>query len=743
MKKAISLLLAAVMTMSLTTFSLAADTTVEKGDIVVLYTNDVHCGVDSTVDEDSLGYAGLAAYKADMLKLTDYVTLADAGDAVQGEALGTLSKGQYLVDIMNQVGYDVAVPGNHEFDYGMDQFMTLAKAQKSGYVCCNFMDLKTNKPVFDAYQMITYGDTKVAYVGIDTPEAITKSTPTYFQDANGNYIYGFCAGNNGKDLYDAVQSAVFAAKAEGADYVIAVGHCGDDAQSAPWRSADIIANVSGLTAFIDGHAHSVIPSQAVKDKDGKTVLLTSTGTKLENIGKLVLKADGTVTTELVSDYTKKDSTVDTFVKGIQAKNEALLKQVVAKSSVDLTVTEADGKTRAVRNQETNLGDLVADAYRDASGADIAIVNGGGIRASIPAGNITYEQIIAVHPFGNELRMVEATGQQILDALEMAARVAPDENGGFLQVSGLEYTIDTTVESTVKTDDNKMFVSVAGARRVKDVNVLRVVDGSTVKVPLNPTATYKLASHNYMLESAGDGINMFMKDKTLSVPSMLDNQILINYITGTLKGTVPSTYAKAQGRITVVGTANALPFTDVASNAYYYDAVAFSNEKGLIPGTSATTFSPNVTMTRGDVVLALWNLAGKPAAKATPAFTDVDFTTDLGKAVAWANENSIVNGKTTTTFVSGDSVNRQQFSAFMYRYATALGYDVSTTGSLTAFKDAASVSSYATEALAWANANALVNGYSDSTVRPFGTATRGQSAAIIYRFASTLTAAKTA
>ncbi|MET0016722.1 5'-nucleotidase C-terminal domain-containing protein [Oscillibacter sp.] len=729
MKKVISLLLAAVMAMSLTTVSFAADTTaVDKGDIVVLYTNDVHCGVD-----DNIGYAGLAAYKAEMQKATDYVTLADVGDAVQGAALGTLSKGEYIVDIMNQMGYDVAVPGNHEFDYGMDQFLNLSKEMKCGYVCCNFMDLRTNKPVFDAYKMITYGNTKVAYVGIDTPESITKSTPTYFQDNTGKYIYGFCNGNNGKELYNAVQSAVDSAKAAGANYVIAVGHCGIDEQSAPWRSTDIIANVSGLTAFLDGHSHSTIPSQKVSGKDGKTVLLTSTGTKLAAIGKLVLKSSGAVTTELVTDYTAKNPAMDTFVKGIQSKNEALLNKVVAKTSVDLTTIEADGKTRAIRNQETNLGDLVADAYRDVAGADIAIVNGGGIRADIKAGDITYGQIIAVHPFGNELRMVEATGQQILDALEMSARSTPDENGGFLQVSGLTYTIDTSIPSTVKTDDNKMFVSVTGARRVKDVKVGGVA--------IVATKTYKLASHNYMLESAGDGLNMFQKDKFLAVPAMLDNQILINFITGTLKGTVPAEYTKAQGRITITGVV--MPYTDVVSGSYYYDAVLFSEKNSLIPGTSATTFSPNVTMTRGDVVLALWNLAGKPAAKATPAFTDVDFTTDLGKAVAWANENSIVNGKTATTFVSGDSVNRQQFASFMFRYAEALGYSVSVGGSLGAFTDASQVSSYATKAMVWANGNSLVNGFSDNTVRPFGTATRGQSAAIIYRFASTLTASKAA
>ncbi len=294
MKKAISLLLAVITAMSLTTLSFAAESpaAVDKGDIVVLYTNDVHCGVDDS---------------------------------------------------------------NHEFDYGMDQFFNLSKALKSGYICANFMDLRTNKPVFDAYKMITYGDTKVAYVGIDTPESITKSTPTYFQDNTGKYIYGFCAGNNGKELYTAVQSAVDSAKTAGADYVIAVGHLGDDAQSAPWRSADVIANVSGLTAFLDGHAHSVIESQKVADKDGKTVLLTSTGTKLAAIGKLVIKSTGAVSTELVTDYPDKDPTIDTFVKGIQAKNDALLNKVVAKTSVDLTTLEAAASVPTSRQATSPMG----------------------------------------------------------------------------------------------------------------------------------------------------------------------------------------------------------------------------------------------------------------------------------------------------------------------------------------------------------------------------------------------------
>lgn len=721
--KLLSLLLTLTMALSLSVTAGAADTTTvpAAGDIVVLYTNDVHCAVD--------GYAALAAYKADMLEKTGYVTLVDAGDAIQGEALGTLSRGQYPVDIMNQVGYDVIVPGNHEFDYGMEQFLALAREQKAGYICCNFMDLKTGKPVFDGYRIITYGETKVAYVGIDTPESISKSTPTYFQDDNGNYIYGFCQGNDGKDLYDAVQAAVDAAKAEGADYVIAVGHCGIDEQSAPWRSTDIIANISGLTAFIDGHSHSTIPAQTVADKEGKTVLLTSTGTKFANIGKLVIKATGSVTTGLVAaeDYAEKDDTVDTFVEGIKAKNDALLKKVVARSAVTLTTLGADG-SRAVRNAETNLGDLCADAYRAIGEADVAFVNGGGIRADIAAGDITYEQIIAVHPYGNELCVVEATGQQILDALEMASRSAPGENGGFLQVSGLTYTIDLSVDSTVKTDDNKMFLSVEGARRVKNVQI----NGRAV----DPKATYTVASHNYMLKDAGDGMNMFQKDNFIKENIMLDNQVLITYITENLKGSVPADYAKAQGRITVTGE----PFADVAVTDWFYDGVVYAYGNKLFNGTSDTTFSPRGTMTRGQLAAVLYRMAGGEAAPVNTALTGVQQFSDVSadayyaKAVEWASQAGITGGYDDGTFRPNQPITRQQFATFLYRYAQFMKADVSVgqDTNILSYKDASSVGEYAVAAMQWACGAGILQG-SDGNLMPNASCTRCQVAVILQRF----------
>ena len=521
-----------------------------EGDIVVLYTNDVHCAVAQDDENQVLGYAKVAALKEELEEAGSEVILVDAGDAIQGEAIGTLSNGEYLVQIMDEVGYDIAVPGNHEFDYGMEQFLKLAEEADYDYISANFTDLTTGEPVFDAYEIEEEGGVKIAFVGVCTPKTITSSTPVYFQNDAGEYIYGFRQDETGAALYDCVQSAVDAARAEGADYVIAVTHLGIEAECSPWMSTELIGNTNGIDVVLDGHSHSTIEGDLVKNKDGANVLMTSTGTKLSAIGKLTIAEDGALSSELVYDYEGSDPEVEAFIAGIQAEFEETLNQVVAKTDVALVINEPstldkEEKIRLVRNAETNLGDLCADAYRYVSGADVALVNGGGIRTDILAGDITYDDIISVHPFGNELCMVEATGQQILDALEMGARVTPEENGGFLQVSGLTYEIHTDMESTVKLDENGMFQGMLGDYRVQNVMI-----GDE---PLDPDKTYTVASHNYMLKNAGDGINMFTECELLLEDIMLDNQVLITYITEGLGGVVGEEYAEpyGQGRIVEV------------------------------------------------------------------------------------------------------------------------------------------------------------------------------------------------
>ena len=501
-------------------------------DIVVLYTNDVHC-----TNDDGMAYAAIAGYKAQMQQQygDEYVTLVDNGDAIQGGILGSMSKGSWIVEIMNKAGYDMAIPGNHEFDFQMDTFLDIVNNQADyPYLSCNFVD-KDGNPVLDSYKMVTYGDVDVAYVGISTPETMTKAAPAYFQNEQGEYIYGFCQGDNGQELYDQVQKTVDEAIAAGAEYVVALAHLGDDTESSPWMSTEVIANTSGIDVVLDGHSHSTVPSQTVKNEKGEDVLLSQTGTKAESVGKLTISADGKLSTELVA-LADVDTTSDAYtqvkatVESIQQQYQDKANEVVATSEVDLTTKDPATGERAVRSAETNLGDLCADAYRSLLDADVAFVNGGGVRADIAAGEITYGDIIAVHPFGNLACLVEVSGQQILDALEHGSAYAGEsENGGFLQVSGLKYTINTGVKSSVVLDDAGNFVKVAGERRVEDVQILDKTTGEYKAIA--PQGTYTLASHNYMLKQGGDGYAMFGKDNVtiLKDEVMVDNEVLIDYI----------------------------------------------------------------------------------------------------------------------------------------------------------------------------------------------------------------------
>ena len=717
MKKLLSVFLALTLVFALCGGALAAEETTGN-DIVVLYTNDVHCGV-----EDNIGYAGLVAYEKEMLETTPYVTLVDIGDAIQGGPLGTLTTGEALVNIMNEVGYDVATMGNHEFDYGMARFQELAAMLECGYVSCNFVDLSTGDTVFPAYKMISYGDTDVAYIGISTPETYTKSTPTYFQDENGNYIYSFSENN----LPEMVQDAIDEATAAGAEYIVAVGHLGVDEQSAPYRSTDIIAETTGLDVFLDGHSHSVIASQEVEDAGGNTVILSSTGTALANIGKLTIAADGTITTELVSDYETKDADMQAFIDNVNAEFEEITSEVVAESSVNLTGYAEDG-TRLVRNQETNIGDLVADAYRVVGDADIGWANGGGIRADIPAGEITYGDIIEVHPYSNQLCVVETTGRQILDALEMASASCPNESGGFLQVSGLSYTIDTTIPSSVVTDDKGMFVEVDGERRVKDVMV-----GDE---PIDPDATYTLASHNYMFKEGGDGNNMFMNDKLIVDESMPDNQVLITYIVDHLDGVVPADYAEPQGRITVLTAVSELPFTDVSVDAWFYDAVKAVYEAELMGGVSDTEFAPDVNMNRAMLVTMLYRLEGSPEVETavSDVFTDCADGEWYADAVIWANANGIVEGRSETEFAPNDTMTRQEMAAILYRYEVFKGAEEVDAAELE-YADADAIADWAESAVVYCTDAGLMSGVSDTEFAPAGSATRAMGATVLMRLAA--------
>ena len=570
-RRSLALLLCLMLVCALAAPAAAAQTGTSE-DIVILYTNDVHTYIDGP-----LSYDVISGIKKELETQYAHVLLVDAGDHVQGTAYGSMDKGETIIQLMNAAGYDLATLGNHEFDYGMDGCMQIVQWAQYPYVSCNFYEEVNGvreENVLPSYQIFDCGTEKLAIVGITTPESFTKSTPSYFQDESGNYIYGISGGEDGSALYADVQAAIDSAVAEGATKVIALGHLGDDLSSQPWTSAEVIANVSGLSAFIDGHSHSTVEGQNVTDKDGNSVVLTQTGQYFGQIGMMVISAEtGEITTgfigseeilepvvdesgnpvkdeegndqtevvgyRLVSDlYTGAEWCSDETVAAIKdqwiAKIGEQLGTVIGSTSLALDNYSADG-TRLVRSQETNTGDFAADALyylfdNMDMDVDVAIMNGGGIRNEAVTGEISYQTCKTIHTFGNVACLQTITGQQLLDALEWGARTAGtgEECGGFLQVSGITYKIDTQWPDSTQKDEKGVWIGgPTGGYRVHDVKVYNKETNAWDALDLE--AHYNLAGYNYTLRDLGDGFNMF--DGAINVLDyvMEDYMVLANYV----------------------------------------------------------------------------------------------------------------------------------------------------------------------------------------------------------------------
>ena len=690
----------------------AAGETEAAGGVTVLYTNDIH-----TYITKDLTYSKVAAYKDSL----ENVLLVDAGDHIQGTAYGSMDKGATIAQLMNAAGYDLATLGNHEFDYGMDGCMAAIEAADFPYVSCNFYHEANGvagENVLDSYKVFEVGGVKIAFIGITTPESFTKSTPSYFQDENGNYIYGIAGGADGEALYTTVQNAIDAASAE-ADYVIALGHLGVDESSQPWTSREVIANTTGLDAFIDGHSHTTIPMEEVTDEGGSTVILTQTGSYLDAVGQMTIAADGTITTQLLTAENLAEVTPDAEVKAIEdawvAELDEQLGQVIGYSQVTLDNYDAEGN-RLVRKQETNTGDFAADALyylfdeMDLD-VDVAVMNGGGVRNEAVTGEISYQTCKAIHTFGNVACLQTVTGQQLLDALEWGAKdVTADgsvENGGFLHVSGLRYTINTAIPSTVQQDDKGVWTGgPTGAYRVTNVEVLNNETGAYE--PLDLTAQYNLAGYNYTLRDLGDGFAMF--DGAVNVLDYVseDYMVLANYVESfpvdeaTGLPTIPadSQYAEVtgNGRITIVNEPVAeepvetTGYTDVSEANWYYEAVAYVTENSLMDGETETTFAPAAAVT-GEALTAALNAVSSAEAAA-----------------------------------DGETVTREALAVLLW---TRAGSPEAETD-LSAFADADTVSAENQTAVAWAVAQGLLQGNADGTLDLDGVVTRAQAATVVMR-----------
>ena len=486
----------------------------DKSDVTILYTNDVHTYIDK--QSPKLTYAAIADLKQSYQNAGKDVLLVDAGDHVQGTAYGSMDEGASIIKLMNAAGYDVATPGNHEFDYGMDRAKAIMKEADFPYLSCNWVDLRTTLRVLPSVKVFVRGGRRIAFVGVTTPETFTKSTPAYFMDkAQRKYIYDIQGGEDGKKLYDAVQKAIDKAKLL-ADVVIGLGHLGVDPSSSPWTSEEVIAHTSGFDAFIDGHSHTVMENKQVQDASGKAVTLTQTGSYFANVGEMTIAADGTITTKLIPTHEGMDAGIAAMQTGWVNTVDDMLGEKIAVGDSDFYVSDPATGKRRIRSAETNLGDFVADGIYtyfnevEKLHCDVAIMNGGGIRADVPAGDWTFKTCKQVSPFGNVACLMSVTGKQIQDALEFAARFAGEdgkENGGFLQVAGVTYEIHTDIPNTVQTDDKNVWIgSATGTPRVQNVKIYDRANGTYV--PLDENKTYALAGMNYTLRNLGDGFAMF-------------------------------------------------------------------------------------------------------------------------------------------------------------------------------------------------------------------------------------------
>ena len=486
----------------------------EKSEVTILYTNDVHTYIDKQAPE--LTYAAIAALKQSYQNAGKKVLLVDAGDHVQGTAYGSMDEGASIIELMNAAGYDVATPGNHEFDYGMDRAKELMRDADFPYLSCNWVDLRTNLRVLPEIKVFVRGGVRIAFVGITTPETFTKSTPAYFMNkAQTKYIYDILGGEDGQKLYSAVQKAVDKAKCL-ADVVIGLGHLGVDPSSSPWTSEEVIAHTTGFDAFIDGHSHTVMENKQVADASGRMVTLTQTGSYFANVGEMTIAPDGTISTRLVSTYDQEDVAVAAEQAAWVNTVDDMLGEKIAVADTKFYITDPATGKRRIRSGETNLGDFVADGIYtyfnevEQLHCDIAIMNGGGIRSDEDAGYWTFKTCKQVSPFGNVACLMSVTGKQIQDALEFAARFAGaegKENGGFLQVAGATYEIHTDIPNTVQTDDKNVWIgSATGTPRVQNVKIYDRHTGTYE--PLDLAKTYALAGMNYTLRNLGDGFAMF-------------------------------------------------------------------------------------------------------------------------------------------------------------------------------------------------------------------------------------------
>ena len=713
-KKLSALFLALVMAFSLAIPAGAANWDEDlTGHIVILHTNDVHGAIDN--------YASVAALKDAYEAAGAQVLLMDAGDFSQGSTSVNVSEGATAVELMNMAGYDVATTGNHEFDFGYANLKTLMESAEFPILAADAFTAEGDLAMDGDNLTFQLGDVTVGVFGLATPETATKAHPAKLEGVT------FLAED---ELFACAQEQVDELTAAGCDYIICLGHLGIDAESTGNRSIDLLENVTGIDVFIDGHSHST-QSDIAEETNGTGMVgdtvLTSTGTKLESVGVVDIAADGTIDASTISmeelnatEGFTPDRDIATRVSEINAQIEEDMGQVIGTSEVDL-----DGVRENVRASETNLGDLITDAMlwqagQDNEEVDAAITNGGGIRASIAAGDITKKSVNDVLPFGNTLYVVELTGAELLEALEASTYCTPEPVGAFPQVAGIEFTINTG--AAYDAGENYPGTTYAEPASINRVTIL-TVGGQAFDVD----ATYTIVTNDF-LAAGGDTYYAFSAAESGYDTGISLDQVVMDYITEELDGTVTAAdYGEPAGRI------HTISYNDVTAGDWFTSDVIYVTLTGLMNGTG-DGFSPNNNINRAQLVTVLYRMAGEPEVTGENPFTDVPDGQWYTDAVLWAAENGVTDGTSETTFSPNDALTREQMATFLYRFADFETEEpIEITGDLSGYTDADLVADYAVDAMTWAVGEGVISGIGNNTLAPDNTASRAQMATVLTRY----------
>lgn len=713
-KKLSALFLALVMAFSLAVPAGAANWDDDlTGHIVILHTNDVHGAIDN--------YASVAALKDAYEAAGAQVLLMDAGDFSQGSTSVNVSEGATAVELMNMAGYDVATTGNHEFDFGYANLKTLMEQAEFPILAANAFTAEGELAMDEANTTFQLGDVTVGVFGLATPETATKAHPAKLEGVT------FLAED---ELFACAQEQVDELTAAGCDYIICLGHLGIDAESTGNRSIDLLENVTGIDVFIDGHSHST-QSDIAEETNGTGMVgdtvLTSTGTKLESVGVVDIAADGTIDASTISmeelnatEGFTPDQDIATRVSEINAQIEEDMGQVIGTSEVDL-----DGVRENVRASETNLGDLITDAMlwqagQDNEEVDAAITNGGGIRASIAAGDITKKSVNDVLPFGNTLYVVELTGAELLEALEASTYCTPEPVGAFPQVAGIEFTINTG--AAYDAGENYPGTTYAEPASINRVTI-QTVGGQA----FDADATYTIVTNDF-LAAGGDTYYAFSAAESGYDTGISLDQVVMDYITGELDGTVTAArYGQTANRI------HTISYNDVTAGDWFTSDVIYVTLTGLMNGTG-DGFSPNNNINRAQLVTVLYRMAGQPEVTGENPFTDVPDGQWYTDAVLWAAENGITDGTSETTFSPNNPLTREQMATFLYRFADFETEEpIEITGDLSGYTDADLVADYAVDAMTWAVGEGVISGIGNNTLAPDNTASRAQMATVLTRY----------